>query len=396
MIPAEHAVAIAERLLDPARVAAACADRSLPGLQSLGGTALLHARLSHVDKRCEDAAHAHWAMAASSPAAGGVGLFSARGGMAASLIVGTPYLPDPGPQETAVAVATQWLSGRAEVMATDTRERLARAAALSWADYDAITGLAGIGRVLLAAVAQGRHQAEPGLLAALTAMTALIRHDGRRPGWWLPAADHPAARDVPASGRADTGMAHGIAGPLALLTRAAAAGWTVDGQDEAAAAAVAWLHAWRDPGDGRWPPYVSGSELQRSARARAPGRRDAWCYGTPGIASALATHPDGAETAAEAFAALAARPTWDTHGPALCHGTAGVLQSAAGMPELADPAAARISEAADLAEPFALASVGDDPGLLTGAAGVALALADHAGLPDTAPRTRWDALLLLS
>jgi len=38
----------------------------------------------------------------------------------------------------------------------------------------------------------------------------------------------------------------------------------------------------------------------------------------------------------------------------------------------------------------------DDPGLLTGAAGIALALADHARLACPVIPTRWDALLLLS
>ncbi len=39
----------------------------------------------------------------------------------------------------------------------------------------------------------------------------------------------------------------------------------------------------------------------------------------------------------------------------------------------------------------------DDPGLLTGAAGAALALADYGDLPQASTViTRWDALLLLS
>jgi hypothetical protein len=38
----------------------------------------------------------------------------------------------------------------------------------------------------------------------------------------------------------------------------------------------------------------------------------------------------------------------------------------------------------------------DRPGFLTGATGVALALADHAQLPTPPVTTAWDAILLLS
>jgi hypothetical protein len=38
----------------------------------------------------------------------------------------------------------------------------------------------------------------------------------------------------------------------------------------------------------------------------------------------------------------------------------------------------------------------DRPGFLTGAAGTALALAEHGGLPSPAVPARWDCVLLLS
>ncbi|MGI9003720.1 MAG: hypothetical protein ACR2GH_19070 [Pseudonocardia sp.] len=41
-------------------------------------------------------------------------------------------------------------------------------------------------------------------------------------------------------------------------------------------------------------------------------------------------------------------------------------------------------------------SATDDPGLLTGSAGVALALADHGQLPAPPVPARWDSILLLS
>jgi hypothetical protein len=84
-------------------------------------------------------------------------------------------------------------------------------------------------------------------------------------------------------------MAHGIAGPLALLSIASSAGWEVDGQTAAIRAAAQWLLTWQTPGTTTWPPYITGRELDDGPPAPAPaaGRRDAWCYGAPGIGRAL-------------------------------------------------------------------------------------------------------------
>jgi hypothetical protein len=233
------------------------------------------------------------------------------------------------------------------------------------------------------------------------------RGDGR-PGWWLPAAGHPAG--VPPSGAAETGMAHGISGPASLLSIAASAGWTVDGQATAIRRAADWLLAWRAPGTCDWPPCITGAELDSGQPAPVAGRRDAWCYGIPGISRALAlagralADPRLAETGDAAIASMAGRPErlWDTEGPALCHGSSGVLQCAAGShPVTAALAASDVTAQFSTRHAFGFrdrrgGSAPDDPGLLTGAAGIALALADHGDLPAAATPARWDAVLLLS
>jgi hypothetical protein len=207
-------------------------------------------------------------------------------------------------------------------------------------------------------------------------------------------------------------MAHGIAGPLALLCVASSAGWEVDGQTAAIRAAAQWLLTWQTAGTSTWPPYIIGRELDDGPPASAPsaGRRDAWCYGAPGIGRALtlAGHalpdPHLAEVGDAAIASLASRPAhlWDTEGPTLCHGSSGVLQCAAArQPATADPPASSVASAFNPEHLFAVqhlraGTASDDPGLLTGAAGIALALADHGNLPAPATATRWDAVLLLS
>jgi hypothetical protein len=237
--PEAVAVAVAERLLQPETILIAVPGPEAASLaHGLAGTALLHARLATVDPVFRAAADSHWAAAASHARryrATNAGIFTAAGGLAASLIIGTGYLPDPAAWQASAGRAATWLSRQAQRIAADLAQRrragdpYARRAA-----YDVISGLAGIGRVLLAARTAGQPAAEPGLAAALETLTTMIESPhGSRPGWWLPAAMHPPAVKAAPSGSAATGMAHGIAGPLAFLAAARIRGWAVPGRDAA-------------------------------------------------------------------------------------------------------------------------------------------------------------------
>lgn len=408
------ALATAERLLDADGVARALSEHSRGTLSGLAGTALLHARLSAVDDRFATAAVEHWNRAAahirhSNSTAGGT--FTGPGAVATSLLVGSVYLPDSQHHHDQCAAAARWLAARALAIAEQEHERRRSGVPLtSWAVYDAINGLAGIGRILLIAVDQGHRHARAGLDAALRTLTAMINTGGgSRPGWWLPADAHPRATAVHSSGAAATGIAHGIAGPLALLATAHSAGYHVPEQNRAIRTAANWLQRWHDPTDDTWPPYITGSELEHDTGTPAPGRRDAWCYGTPGISSALrqaaqALSDDGIRaTADRAMRTFAARDprSWDVEGSTLCHGYAGILQASCDQPDLAGHAATHIIASSNPCHRYIIqhrenASTHDNPGLLTGAAGAALALADHAELPPSAANVRWDCVLLLS
>jgi class I lanthipeptide synthase len=142
-----------------------------------------------------------------------------------------------------------------------------------------------------------------------------------------------------------------------------------------------------------------------------PGRRDAWCYGAPGIGRALTlagealADPGLSRAGHVAINTLAHRDPgqWDTEGPTLCHGTAGVLQAAArnGCDTVARQAATHTTMAHDHQRPFGFPRIEggtafDEPGFLTGATGTALALLDYSGLLPTDPPTSWDCLMLLS
>lgn len=405
-----QAVTVAERLLKPEGVIAAVPAPAAGSLaHGLAGTALLHARLSTTDPVFAQAATAHWSEAANQAKRSGldgVGIYHSPGGLAASLIIGTPYLPDPHPHHDAAARAARWLSARAVELAEQHRNNLAAGpVGTPWHVYDAITGLAGIGRVLLAAAQSGHGDAEPGLLAALDFLTTMVRtRHGARPGWWLPASQHPDSVQVDPSGAATTGMAHGIAGPLALLSLAQLAGYSVMRQDVAIRDAADWLLCWRTGRDTTWPPHITGTELDTGVAAPVPGRGDAWCYGIPGISRSFALagraigDPVLTGTAAAASTSMAARPSgrWDVEGPTLCHGYAGVLQATT-----IGHAAGAVMDLFHPDQRFGFRHIEnqnakDQPGFLVGAAGVALALADHGHLPARDVPARWDALLLLS
>ncbi|WP_435243929.1 lanthionine synthetase C family protein [Streptomyces cucumeris] len=397
------ALDIAHDLRVPGDVTASLSDRAAHTLcYGLAGTALLHACLAEVEPGSAETAAAHWDAAARLLGrAPPDGIHTGPGALAASLIIGTGYLASHDQHHTLLPRATAWLSARAVALARHHYRRAARGEATLWAVYDAIKGLTGIGRVLLAAHSRGHSaEAEPGLDAALTALTHLTLNTvGTRPGWWLPADLHPPTVRVPPSGAATTGLAHGIAGPLALLATAHQAGHTVPGQNDAIHTAAQWLLTWQTP-QQTWPPHVSGTTLDNSPHGAATpltGRTTAWCYGTPGIAAALtsAGHALGLpvlhRAAGAAMNSLAARSPghWDTEGTALCHGSAGILQSALRLscPPLADLAAHTTLTEATTSRPH---------GFLTGRAGTALALADFSGLLSAGPNDTWDCILLLS
>ncbi|MFB8290220.1 lanthionine synthetase C family protein [Kitasatospora purpeofusca] len=393
-------------VLDPDQVTA----RLTPGgattlADGLPGTALLLAVVSDGDTALIDAADRHWNAAArlvtgTKPD----GIYAGPGGLAASLIHGSAHLPDHRRRHDALGRAAAWLSARAQGLAEHqaTRQRAGRPGTL-WGIYDTMKGLAGIGRTLLAAAQLGLPEAGPGLTAALTTLTGMITttDDAGRPGWWVRAEDHVLAvpGTLPRSGSTGTGAAHGIAGPLSLLALAHEAGNCLAGQEKAIATAAHWLLDWAAPGPS-WPPYISGNDLAQPPDAErlaaTAGRRDAWCYGTPGIAAAL--HHSGRVLADPALTALARRSldtlarrppaTWDTTGPGLCHGSAGVLSVAARLNHrpLAAAAARHTTETFHEAGPAA--------GFLTGRAGAALALINHCR--PTGQHVPWDGLLVLT
>lgn len=291
-----------------------------------------------------------------------------------------------------------------EGVAALTRDRLAAASQRmergerpALTEFDLISGLTGLGAHLW------RHDPSGDLvknvLAYLIRLTEPI--DGL-PGWWtLSSAKRTAA--APPGGHSNHGMAHGIAGPLALLALTARAGLILPGQMEAIGRICAWLDDWQHDHLGApwWPEAITLAELQQGRTTQPGPLRPSWCYGTPGLAraqqlAALATDDTARQTTTErALIGCLNNPRQLRRiiDQSLCHGTAGLFMTVAAFAaDSIAPHRLPISCVTDLLldGPTAPSAA---PGLLTGRTGYGLAL--HTLADDAPPTTTWDACLLL-
>jgi hypothetical protein len=263
-----------------------------------------------------------------------------------------------------------------------------RTAGVSWRDYDLVSGPAGIVLSLAGdpACPPGAIAPAAGQLARLCDAASLYR---------LRVADYADDPDRWWNcGRINCGLAHGVPGVVAALRVAC----EIAGAERYAAAlrnACAWVAA-QAYADGRglltWPPGGLDGEPPETSR------RQAWCYGTPGVAWALwdagRTLGDPALQAlgTEAMASYCARFDAALYVDAaplngalgICHGLAGMLAVADAFARHARlaPAAAlgarleallleRLDEVEQLAE--------TDMKLLTGAAGALATLLSRDG-----------------
>jgi hypothetical protein len=290
-----------------------------------------------------------------------------------------------------------------------------RGRGLAVGQFDAISGLAGIGAYLL--TCRDRDAARRCLERVLDTLVELVSsRDGAVPAWFTPAellGDATVAGSYP-HGALNCGLAHGIPGPVALMSLALSEGVDVPGLRESTAAAAAWLVAHRcdDKWGVNWPTMVRLPE--QTAERAGPGRA-AWCYGSPGVARALWLAGCALEDEAMAALAITAmeavyrRPlsARNIDSPTFCHGVAGLLQVTlrfahdTGLPVFARAAADLSDQLIGAYDPDSLLGFCsiepdgtrvDQAGLLDGAPGIALVLL--AAASDVRPA--WDRLFLLA
>jgi hypothetical protein len=306
-------------------------------------------------------------------------------------------------------------------------------------DYDLISGLVGLGVYALERLPHGRGRACLEQVIDRLAETAEHQADGLA---WLTRPERmiPEIREDYPQGYYNLGMAHGVPGVIALLGEACAAGVARERARPMLEGAVRWLLAHRQPD-------TVGSTFPTTRRpgfgdAPMPSRL-AWCYGDLGVAAALlgaARHVGEPRWEAEALevarrAAQRSPEQARIRDTGLCHGAVGVAHlfnrcfQATGDSVLGEAARFWFVRALDMRQPgqglagyqawgpkrgwpidersesplsidergespiptdeAALGWV-DDPGLLNGVTGIALALLGAV----SAIEPSWDRLLL--
>jgi hypothetical protein len=292
---------------------------------------------------------------------------------------------------------------------------MALAGPSSWhGDYDLISGLVGFGVYAL------ERFPRPGAVRCLEAIVDRLDETAERNGqdvtWFNPPETLPAiSLEQTPLGCYNLGVAHGVPGVIALLADA----WRLGIRQEKARplleGAVRWLLSQQleEQKGARYPSWIGpGVELRPS--------RLAWCYGDPGIAAALlyaarAVGVEEWERQALEIAAHAARSAPVDAGirdAGLCHGAFGLahlynrIHQAGGGDLFANAARLWYRLGLDMRKPEG--GVGGfetwmpgldrepgwqaDPGFLTGAAGVGLALL--AALTPVEPG--WDRLMMVA
>jgi lantibiotic modifying enzyme len=211
------------------------------------------------------------------------------------------------------------------------------------------------------------------------------------------------------------GLAHGLPGVIALLGGACAAAVAGPKARRLLDGAVEWLLSRKLPEDSgsMFPAWIAPGTAGRPSRS-------AWCYGDPGIAAALLCAAQAVGDASWEREALeiarraVARPP-DQAGvrdAGLCHGAAGLahlfnrMYQATGEARLAEAARFWFARTLDMRQPgrgvagYAAYRPREDgtidwkadPGLLGGAAGIAMALLSAI----TPIEPAWDRMLLVS
>ncbi len=279
--------------------------------------------------------------------------------------------------------------------------------------YDTISGLTGAGAYLLLRTHEMECRAM--LHQIGTAFIALSGDEDGIPHWYVPQAMIMQKHFQPLypDGLLDSGLAHGIAGPLALLALMYRQGEIVPGHAQAMERIADWLIARRC--DDEWGINWGNVYPIRGSGPPPQPTHAAWCYGAPGVARALwlagdaLAHAGYKQIATDAMTAVCRRPpeARKIQMSNLCHGTAGLLMimlrfwNDTQMPIFEATAGELLAQLIDNYDPDSILGyrdiaegqvLVDRPDLLTGSIGITLALL--AATCDAEPT--WHRLFLIA
>ena len=270
--------------------------------------------------------------------------------------------------------------------------------------YDVMEGLSGILNYLLLFPTDNemRSVLESGLDFLVTLITRQICVKGTNvPGWYVPSEYQFSSMEseIYPNGNFNTSMSHGVAGPLALLSRCYLQGVVVNGQKKAIQILIDFLNWSRQRDEKRifWKGQIGLLEYQsKCVNEEHIVRRDAWCYGPPGICYGMALGAKALDNQVllQEVKGIFMDAIHDIRGifsPTFCHGYAGLYQLVQAMERLTgesylrerDRLKQKIVSFYNESNPYGFYNVEiegvnliecSSAGLLTGAAGTCLAL----------------------
>lgn len=278
--------------------------------------------------------------------------------------------------------------------------------------FDLISGLTGFGVYL--SCRKGNSHCEAALREVLSALITLAPYS-ERPRWYTPPDQLTEnMRSIFPGGNLNCGLAHGIPGPLSLLSLCYDDGIRVDGLRETIGCWADWLtrQSVTDSWGINWPTTVPVAS--DSSTVNEPSRA-AWCYGSPGVARSLwlagraLKRQEYQDLAVSAMEAVFRRPVAKRHIPAptFCHGTAGLLQVSlrfhhdTALPQFRTAVQSTVEQLISAYDRDSLLGFTDvepgnrcvdNPGLLNGAAGTVMSLL--AAVSTIEPS--WDRFFLLA
>ncbi|HHW39231.1 MAG TPA: lanthionine synthetase C family protein [Bacillales bacterium] len=152
--------------------------------------------------------------------------------------------------------------------------------------FDTCYGLAGIGRYLLIMSKNKRvNRLIVQILKIMVRLTKNVTVNGTDVPGWFTSRLYNSQFDI---GFFDTGLAHGICGPLNLMSLSLSEGYCVNNQKESVIKITDWLlsKVFEDE-NGLWIPNTISFQDEINLTGYNSNARDAWCYGLPGICRSL-------------------------------------------------------------------------------------------------------------
>lgn len=210
--------------------------------------------------------------------------------------------------------------------------------------YELIQGISGIGLYsLYNKNLDSFYLMTKEILRLLVALCRPITIEGHTvPGWYLPNEFLFNKFDKQAfpKGNFNLGLSHGIPGVLTLLSLALLQGIEVEGQKEAIELIVSWIQSKRKNNNGMvyWGHCIKFEDEIKKNESNSENRshtqnREAWCYGTPGVAQSIflsgkaLNNQELQQYAIDSLISIFQRPSheWLLPGPTLCHGISGLF-----------------------------------------------------------------------